>query len=225
MTQPPIRVLLFDLDGTLADTLEDIAAAANRALDELGRATIPLERVRGYVGRGARRLMRCCLAEDGHTIDEDDLDAALATFVAAYRENPIEHTTFYGGLLQLIDDSGLVCGVVSNKPGDLCRTILERLDASHRFGAIVGDGDTPDRKPAPTPFLRALELLGHEPGEALVIGDGLPDLHGAKAAGIRSCAVGWGYGEIDELMDAEPDLVAASVDELAALLASSSTSA
>lgn len=225
LTHPPLRALLFDLDGTLADTLEDIAAAANAALEDLGRARIPLERVRGYVGRGARRLMRCCLAEDGHTIDEGDLDAALASFVEAYRAHPVSHTKFYDGMLTLIEQAGLPCAVVSNKPGDLCRTILGELGARDRFGAIVGDGDTPDRKPAPTPFSRALELLDVPPANALVIGDGLPDLRGAKAAGIRSCAVTWGYGEEDELLAEEPDVVVASVDELASVLAARSTTA
>ena len=225
VTTPPLQALLFHLDGTLADTLEDIAAAANSALDELGRAEIPLERIRGYVGRGARRLMRCCLAEDGHTIDEDDLDSALQTFVAVYREHPVGHTTFYDGMLELIEENGLACAVVSNKPGDLCRTILSKLDVSEKFGAIIGDGDTPDRKPAPTPFLAALEALKVDPANAMVIGDGLPDLRGAKAAGIRSCAVTWGYGEEDELLAEEPDVVVASVSELAALLADRSTTA
>ena len=214
MPPHPFGALLFDLDGTLVDSIADIAASANRALVRLGLEPLPEASVQGYVGRGARNLMRSCLGGE-----EERVDRALALFDEDYAQHALDRTAPYPGVVDLLEGIELPMAVVSNKPARFCRQILEGLGLAHHFEAILGDGSCPERKPSPLPLLRAMEEMGVEPSRGLVVGDGIPDLVGGRAAGMATCAALWGLTPREELLAERPDFAVESASELAALLA------
>ena len=217
------RALLLDLDGTLVDTLPDIAAAANAALAELGRAPLGPAVIRGLVGHGAGWLMRGCLAAasaSGEIPAELALRATQA-FRAHYRAQPAVHSRLYPGwpaLLDELEEAGLRLAIVSNKPLELCRAALAHLGVERRFASVIGDGSCSARKPAAEPFELALRELGAAREQALVVGDGEPDLQGARAAGVFACAATWGYGEPRALARLAPDWTVGDVPALGRLL-------
>lgn len=214
MPPHPFGALLFDLDGTLVDSIADIAASANRALVRLGLEPLPEASVQGYVGRGARNLMRSCLGGE-----EERVDRALALFAEDYAQHALDRTAPYPGVVDLLEGIELPMAVVSNKPARFCRQILAGLGLAHHFEAILGDGSCPERKPSPLPLLRAMEEMGVEPSRGLVVGDGIPDLVGGRAAGMATCAALWGLTPREELLAERPDFAVESASELAALLA------
>lgn len=217
--QQRYEAVLFDLDGTLIDSVADIAAAASQALVRLERRALPLERVRHHIGRGARNLIDGCLQEvDGKSADDDTLDRALLEFLEVYGSTCLERTDFYPGLRELLSKLDVPLAVVSNKPGDLCRRILEGLDASERFTTILGAGDFAERKPSPIPIQDALRTLGTNPRSTVMVGDGPPDILSARAAGCPSIGVLWGIAPRDELLACEPDRVAGDIEQLESIL-------
>ncbi len=151
------RLVVFDLDGTLVDSARDIAAAVNAALAALepGTAPLPLERVVGFVGDGARLLIERVLQHRGSSLRPDRV---LPLYLEAYRERLLDTTRLYPGVSEALAElaaSGRPLAVLTNKPGDLSRTILNGLGVGSRFARIWGAGDVPARKPDPA-GLRAL---------------------------------------------------------------------
>lgn len=176
--------LLWDLDGTLVDSVEDIAAAADRMLRDAGLPPLGVARVRAFVGEGARRLVdRCVQAAGG-----EPGPAHLERFLAAYRAAPVVHTRAYPGIPALLAEVAVPQAVVTNKPEELSRAILARLGL--HFPVVIGGDTLPVRKPDPAPVLHAMRLLGVE--AALLVGDGPADVGAARAAGIGLLGVGWG---------------------------------
>jgi phosphoglycolate phosphatase len=209
------KLVLFDLDGTLVDSAPDIAAALNAALVELGQAPHPLGVVTSYVGDGAAKLVERAL-EPGSEVDQDLL---LERFKAQYAANVCVHTRAYPGIAQVLDrfrTAGTPLAVFTNKPGDLARALLRAVALDAHFADIVGDGDGYPRKPAPDAALALCARHGADPTDALFVGDGLPDVRLAHAAGCRVAAVTWGYTPRALLAAEAPDWI---VDVPAALLA------
>ena len=208
------KLVLFDLDGTLVDSAPDIAAALNAALADLGQPTHPLPVVTSYVGDGAAKLVERAVTP-GADVDPEIL---LDRFKARYAEKVCVHTRPYPGIVEALDRLravGTPLAVVTNKPGDLARELLRALTLDRFFNDVVGDGDGFPRKPSPEIALHVCARQGAAPGDALLVGDGLPDIRLARAAGCRVAAVSWGYTPRATLAAESPDWL---VDAPAALL-------
>ena len=189
------RLLVLDLDGTLVDSSRDIAAALDAALQRLvpGTAPIPLERVLDFVGEGARLLIERSLEHASLALPVDEL---LAVYLDCYRERLLDTTRLYPGMaeaLAALGPAGPALAVLTNKPGDLSRTILEGLGVADRFARILGAGDVPARKPDPAGLLALLDELGIPAAEAWMVGDSATDVHTGRAAGVRVAGVAWGF--------------------------------
>lgn len=199
-------LLLFDLDGTLADTAIDIAHAANAAVVRLGHSSISEEAIRGYIGGGARTLLKRCLqTEDAATIEE-----AYGHFADHYGRHLLDHTTLFDGVANLLFElKGVRKAVVTNKPEPFSRRILEALGIMAHFDDVVGGDTFPHRKPDPggVNFLRDKYAVARE--RTLFIGDSIIDVETARAAGVKCCLVTYGYpkGGERELADMTVDKI------------------
>jgi phosphoglycolate phosphatase len=206
---------IFDLDGTLVDSLPDIAAALNRTLQHAGCAPLPRAQIAGYVGDGAAKLLQ-------RALPETTTPQRLAELGAHFRENYAHHlhdeTRPYAGLAPVLERLAQVMplAVFTNKLSDLARPLLAGLGLDRYFADIIGDGDGYPRKPDPSAGRWLLRRHGVvDPARALVVGDGLPDLRFARALGARSAGVTWGYVARDLLAAEQPTWL---IDTPAALL-------
>lgn len=190
-------LIICDLDGTLVDTVPDIARALGAALAELGVPAPPLDVVKRMVGDGARALVRRALAAappDAARPDADREEATLQRFVASYRAHLCVASRLYPGAAEAVAAlraEGVVVAVVTNKPGALARRLLEILGLTP--DAVVGDGDGFPRKPDPGAALSLMTRTGAPPARTVVVGDGLPDMRLARALGATGIAATWGY--------------------------------
>lgn len=209
MTSAP--AFLFDLDGTLADTLPDIAASANHVRTQHGLAPLPLAAVRTFVGDGARALLARALAEVLPAADGDRaalLDAAMSRYTAHHATQCTEHARLMPGVPLHLDRllaAGHALAVVTNKPERFARRVLAHLGIADLFGAIVGGDTLSERKPSPAPLLAALRILGAPVLGATMVGDGLADLRAGRAAGLSTIACLYGYGDPAALRAYGPD--------------------
>lgn len=193
-----IRTVLFDLDGTLADTAPDLAFALNEVLREQGCAPLPFQTIRPVVSHGGLALIKL-----GFNIDESapQFDALRQRLLAIYRENIVHQTTLFAGmaeLLETIESRGLNWGVVTNKPGWLTEPLLEGLALSARAATIVSGDTLSERKPHPAPMLLACRQAGSSAAECLYVGDAERDIEAGRNAGMRTLVALFGYiGEQD----------------------------
>lgn len=195
MTDFPFDVVAFDLDGTLADTALDLAAALNHALEQLGRPTVPPEEVRYLVGHGARALLRKGLAESG-TSNEELVEQGFPHFIDFYAANICTGTTCYSGAEAALDDlkaRGVRTALCTNKPERLTLLLLDALGWTGRFDAIVGGDTLAVRKPDPAPLHQAIARAGG--GRAVFVGDSITDADTARAAGLPFVAVSFGFSD------------------------------
>jgi phosphoglycolate phosphatase len=211
-----IRAVVFDLDGTLVDTLADIAAAMNRALERLGLPTHPRERYRGWVGHGALDLCRRAAPPEAAGLCE----RLAGEYRRCYGAAPVVEARPYPGMTALVDRlaaDGRALAVLSNKPHELVTAIVAEL-FPQRFAAVHGHRDGAARKPDPEPARAILRELGVEPPQAAMVGDSTLDIGTARAAGMRAIAVTWGFRPAAELAAASPDACVARPEELLDLL-------
>jgi 2-phosphoglycolate phosphatase len=194
----PIRTVLFDLDGTLADTAPDLAFALNQVLLEQGREPLPFEQIRPVVSHGGLALIKL-----GFNIDESapQFDTLRQRLLAIYREHIVHHTTLFdgmAGLLDTIEQRGLNWGVVTNKPGWLTEPLLEGLALKQRAATIVSGDTLSERKPHPAPMLLACQQAGSTAAECLYVGDAERDIEAGRNAGMQTLVALFGYiGEGD----------------------------
>jgi len=210
------KLVLFDLDGTLVDSAPDIAAALNAALAELGQPVQPLPVVKSYVGDGAAKLVERAAAPS----PEVDQQLLLERFKAQYAAHVCVHTRVYPGILETLEvfaSRRTPLAVITNKPGDLARPLVRALALERYFADVVGDGDGFPRKPSPEIALHICARHGVAPGDAVLAGDGLPDVRLARAAGCRVAAVTWGYTPRETLAAEKPDWLISDPRALLAL--------
>lgn len=191
----PFDVVAFDLDGTLADTAPDLAAALNHALAALGRATVPAQSVRHLVGHGARALLRRGLAATGEA-PEELVEQGFPVFIEYYAANICDGTRAYPGVEAALDalaGRGAALSVCTNKPEALTHLLFEALGWNGRFASIVGGDSLTVRKPDPAPLHEAIARAGG--GRAAFIGDSIIDNDTARAAGIPFVAVSFGFSD------------------------------
>jgi len=189
------RTLLLDLDGTLVDTVPDIAAALNRLMEARSLARFTPSEVAAMVGDGVGALLVKAFAARGRTQD----DAALAEFSADYTAHVAVASRVYprvpGVLRDLIDD-GWTLAVCTNKPERAARALLSAVDLLGLVRAIGGGDSFPVRKPDPAHLLRTLERVGGAPNRAVMLGDHHNDIHAAAGAGLPAIFATWGYGTL-----------------------------
>jgi phosphoglycolate phosphatase len=193
MSRCPFDVVVFDLDGTLADTAHDLAAALNHALAEMGRATVAAESVRGLIGHGGRALLRQGLATTGEASDAL-VEEHYPVLLDYYSRHICDATRAYPGLeaaLDSIEATGAKVAVCTNKAEGLTRALFEALGWKDRFAATVGGDTLPFRKPHPAPLREAVARAGG--GRAVLIGDSITDADTARAAGVPFVAVSFGF--------------------------------
>ena len=186
------RAVLFDLDGTLVDTAPDLCNAVNHVLAGLGRAAVPLARLREVVSKGGRAMLAVALPD----LDDAARDALLPPFLARYAEAlAVESEPFTGvpALLDALDARGVRWGIVTNKPEALAAGVVAGMGWVARCAVLVGGDTLPRRKPDPAPLHLACERLGIDPARCLYVGDDERDVQAARAAGMPSAAALWGY--------------------------------
>jgi phosphoglycolate phosphatase len=212
----PIRLILFDLDGTLIDSVGDIAAAANHALAPLGVRPVDRAETRDLVGEGPARLIEKLLLTRGLALDADPL---VKKTVEYYSSHLAVHTVPYPGVVEALTSLGAYRkAVVSNKPGALTDGVLRELELSPYFDEVLGSDALPERKPSPTPILHLMEHFHSAPAETVIVGDSPIDVTAGRAAGIWTVAVTYGYGKSGFERDAH--FVIDRIGDLAALLKS-----
>ncbi|WP_265943772.1 HAD family hydrolase [Dechloromonas sp. A34] len=215
------EAVLFDLDGTLADTAPDLGSAANVLLVEEGRAPLPLETLRPYTSQGVRGLLRA-----GFGIDKDhpDYDQLAQRFLEIYARRLCDQTTLFAGipeLLDALDSLGLGWGIVTNKRMRFTDPLVELLALAPRTNCVVSGDTTAEAKPSPLPILHACDLLRCKPQRALYVGDDRRDIEAGRAAGCLTVAVSYGYlGDGGPLHTWGADLIIDHPTELAEFLAS-----
>jgi phosphoglycolate phosphatase len=207
------RLAIFDLDGTLVDSLDDLHASVNHALRELGLPPRSREEIHGFVGEGARLLLARAVAPHDHLVEP-----ALAVWRPHYEAHCLDRTRPYPGVEALLAGAGRTLAVHTNKPGAMARKILAGLGLLPRFAAVVG-GDEAPRKPDPTGVLEIVARVGGSPGETVFVGDSRVDVAVARAAGVPMVAVTWGYGSRAELAAAGATAFADDAAELAPFVA------
>jgi phosphoglycolate phosphatase len=195
MPSLPFDVVAFDLDGTLADTAADLAAALNHALVRLDRPEVPAEEVRHLVGHGARALLRRGLAASGDP-SEALVEAGFPLFIDYYAAHICRGTRPYPGIEPALDalrDAGAKLAVCTNKVERLTRLLLDALGWRDRFDAVVGGDTLAVRKPDPAPLLAAVARAGG--GRAAFVGDSITDAEAARAARVPFVAVSFGFSD------------------------------
>ena len=211
MNKRKISLIVYDFDGTLVDTLFDIADAVNLSLDELGLRTLSREAICKYVGKGVERLMAQSIEDTGYS----DLSHACQLFRKHYSENLMNHTRFYPAGREILhhfrDKRQAIC---SNKPEDFVRRILVSLKSLEAFDAILGGDSLTTRKPDPEGLLHLLDRFQCSPEQALLVGDSPVDIETGKRAGVYTCVVNYGFGDPKEIASAGPDC---SIDHLSQL--------
>jgi phosphoglycolate phosphatase len=208
------RLVVFDLDGTLVDSSRDLATSVNAALQRVAPGTPELgeDLVRSFIGSGARVLIARSLARTGlpHPVEE-----VLPVFLEEYRRRLLESTRLYPGAVEALDRlRGRRLAVLTNKPGDMSRTILDGLGVADRFFRIYGGGDLDTRKPDPAGLARLAAEAGVPPGETLMVGDSAIDVRTGRAAGTLTAGVTYGFDTAGFRED-PPDLLVSTLTELA----------
>ena len=196
------RAVIFDLDGTLADTLEDIADNMNRVLAAYGFPAHEYDAYRYHVGNGLRNLVIRCLPEDARS--EDIIVACHDRMVAEYHANFINKTRLYDGIPELLDRLSaqrIKMAVLSNKAESLTHKICNQLLKNWKFDAILGAGDNFPRKPNPASALFISALMGIAPSDVCYLGDSDVDMKTATAAGFYPVGVSWGFRPKEELTE------------------------
>ena len=190
--------VIFDLDGTLLDTLEDIAISSNYVLECFGKKTIAVEKYRYLVGEGALKLMQGILPD----ACGEDIEKALSIFEEHYAKQYDKNTKLYAGvskLLSFLQKRGYKMAILSNKPNSFTKLCAIKYLRNWNFDAVYGIRDNIPRKPDPAGAKEIMKELHVEPQECLFMGDTKIDMITAKSAGIDSIGVLWGFRDKDEL--------------------------
>lgn len=199
-TTPAFRACLFDLDGTLLDTLRDLGESMNLVLQQRGYPVHPIDAYRYFVGEGASLLVARAFPEDRR--DEATVKAGLAAYRQVYEQHWNVHTRPYDGIAEMLDAlaaRGTTLGILSNKPHGMTRQCVEGYLARWTFACVLGQRDTVARKPDPAGALEAAHLMGVAPAEVLYLGDTATDMDTARAAGMFAVGATWGFRPESEL--------------------------
>ncbi len=220
-----IKAIAFDLDGTLIDSVPDLAAATQATLAELGLPSCSEQQVRGWVGNGAQVLMNRALSFAlGHEVESEVLDNAVPRFMHHYKEHLQQHSLLYPGVkdnLAQLAKLGFPLAIVTNKPYEFTVPLLEAFGIREYFSTILGGDSLAKMKPDPMPLNYLLSDWQLTSDELLMVGDSKNDILAAKAAGITSIGLTYGYNYGEDIGLSDPNAVCEQFSEIMALVSSS----
>jgi phosphoglycolate phosphatase len=216
------QMVLIDLDGTLIDSVPDLAYCVDALMAELGLPARGEAKVRQWVGNGIERLVKRALLDqlDGEP-DPALLAKALPMYFELYKENLSQRSRLYPGVregLQFLHDAGYKLGCITNKAAAFTEPLLKDLGIYDYFQIVVSGDTLPVKKPDPLPLLHAARFFKVEPSHALMVGDSISDVKAARAAGFQVICMSYGYNHGQDIRDAHPDAVIDSMVQLSGLL-------
>jgi phosphoglycolate phosphatase len=218
------EMILIDVDGTLVDSVPDLAYCVDRMMDQLGRPAHGEAKVRDWVGNGVERLVRRALIGqlDGEP-DEADYLHAYPIFLELYAENTSKRSLLYPGIREGLDylkGEGYRLGCVTNKAAQFTLPLLQDLGIRDYFEIIIAGDTLPKKKPDPMPLLHAAEQLSTDPSASLMVGDSQSDVKAARAAGFQIVCMSYGYNHGEDIRIYQPDDVIDSLTEIRNILES-----
>lgn len=214
-----MRLIVFDLDGTLLNSLEDLADSANWVLEQHGFPTHPVDAYRYFVGDGVRKLIERILPQEERT--EARIEQCRQEFVAYYKVHMEDKTSVYEGITELLAElknRGLKIAVATNKVHIAVKPLMEKYFPEIRFDSMIGQREGVPVKPAPQIMFDILRETGCEPSEALHVGDTATDMQLAHNAGVTPVGVLWGYRPLEELQEAGAKFIIEKPEELLGLV-------
>ncbi len=216
LTRP--EMVLIDVDGTLVDSVPDLAFCVDAMMNQLGMPEHGEQRVRHWVGNGVERLVKRALVNqiDGEP-DEALFAKALPVFEALYRENTSKRSCLYPGVKQALDflqTTGVRIGCVTNKASQFTLPLLQDLGVRDYFEIVICGDMVERKKPDPMPLLQAAEQLETEPQASMMLGDSMSDVNAARAAGFQIVCMSYGYNHGEDIRDYDPDAVVDSMAEI-----------
>jgi phosphoglycolate phosphatase len=207
----PIELAIFDLDGTLIDSQYDLTSATNYIRSIYNLPNISTDKVRSYIGDGIKVLIEKALPG----VDEREFDIATIKFQAFYGENLLKTTRLYTGVAETLEQlGGIRKAILTNKPEALTKIIIKKLDIGRYFDSVSGGDSTLKRKPDPQPVLDIIKKLDKRRENTIIVGDGKNDILAARATGIKSVAVTYGYTDQSKLEQLEPDYIIDRISKL-----------
>ncbi len=216
------EMILIDVDGTLVDSVPDLAYCVDEMMTRLGKSPRGESAVRQWVGNGVERLVRRALIGqlDGEPSDAD-FTAAYPIFLELYQDNVSQRSRLYPGVREGLDAlkaAGYRLGCVTNKAAQFTIPLLKDLGIHDEFGIIVCGDTLAEKKPHPLPLLHAAAHFGVKPAQSMMLGDSKSDVAAARAAGFQIVCMSYGYNHGEDIRNYHPDAVLDSMDELPALL-------
>ena len=220
LTKP--EMILIDVDGTLVDSVPDLAFCVDEMMRQLGRAPHGEAKVRDWVGNGVERLVRRALVGqlDGEPSDED-YEKAYPIFLELYAENTSKRSHLFPGVeegLAYLKTTGIRLGCVTNKAAQFTEPLLSDLGIADNFEIVISGDSLPEKKPHPMPLLHGADFFGVQPENAMMIGDSVSDVKAARAAGFQIVCMSYGFFVGVDIRDAHPDAVINSLVEVLPLL-------
>lgn len=222
MSHPPIKAVLFDLDGTLLDTLQDLATSGNEVLAARGLPPHPLDAYRIFIGNGMVNLARDVFPPEMRPETDEQIAAVLDEYRAAYSRNWRNTTVLFPGISGVLDRlvaDAVPIGVVSNKAHDFTLQCVEAFLDDWKWDVLIGAREGHPRKPDPAGALEAAAVLGVAPEDCLFVGDSDVDMMTARNAGMRAIGVSWGFRPVEELLEAGAEVILGEPADLFRILA------
>ena len=214
-TLPGIQLVVFDLDGTIADTKRDLALSVNAMREFLGLGPLPLEAVTSYVGHGVTLLIKRAL---GDQAKNGDVEKGLAFFLDYYSRHLLDNTIAYPGVPEALEELGnQKLAILTNKPTNFSREVVKGLGIAHHFFEIYGGDSFPLKKPDPTGIKALMSVASAPAARTLMVGDSDTDVQTGRNAGVWTCGVTYGFGP-EALKKAGPDLLLDDLRELPPVL-------
>ncbi|MCU7891063.1 MAG: phosphoglycolate phosphatase [Candidatus Thiodiazotropha sp. (ex Ustalcina ferruginea)] len=218
------KMILIDVDGTLVDSVPDLAYCVDEMMMQLGRAPHGESKVRDWVGNGVERLVRRALIGqlDGEP-EEADFERAYPIFLDLYAVNTSQRSVLYPGIREGLDylkKQGYRLGCVTNKAAQFTLPLLQDLGIHDDFEIIIAGDTLAKKKPDPMPLLHAAENMGVDPSVSLMVGDSQSDVKAARAAGFQIVCMSYGYNHGEDIRQYNPDVVIDSLTEIRSILES-----
>lgn len=211
------KTVFFDLDGTLVDSAKDIHHSLNLALSKNNLAEVTEQQVRSWIGRGGKVLVEYAVASVTDTQNHPETDKVFNNFIETYQENVCIHTTIYDGVLELLEalkGQGITLVCITNKPEQPALKLLKTLKLYEYFAFVLGGDTLARKKPDPLPLNHALEKLGLQANDAVMVGDSKFDILAGHNANMQSIAITYGYNHGEAVTESNPTVVVDNFKEL-----------